>query len=145
MMETERRVQKTGGSPPYWLIARSEEAHVGRRRRGAAYCDILTLEAGDTRVLPLFGSEDQASSFATLFESYSGQGGWRATQAWAGELLMLLSASGSDAGACAGVSAVTFDPPEDCIEGAHQDLQTLGRRCFMDQLLGRGDRWWRGR
>lgn len=144
-METKRRAQQTGGNPPYWVITRSEEAMIGRRRRSGAYRDILTLNTGDGKILPLFGSEDRASAFAGLFESHNGQSGWRATQAWSGELLMLLSASGSDVGPCAGVSAVTFDPPEESVEGGNEDLETLGRRCFMDRLLGRGDRWWRGR
>lgn len=144
-METERRVQRAGGSPPYWVITRNEQASRGRRRRNGAYRDILTVQAADSKVLPLFGSEDQASDFVEAFESYTGEGGWRITQAWAGELLMLLSAGGSGVGPCSGVSAVTFDPPEEAAEGDHRNLETLGKRCFMDQLLGRGDRWWRGR
>lgn len=144
-METERRVQRAGGSPPYWVITRNEQASSGRRRRNGAYRDILTIQAADSKVLPLFGSEDQAADFVESFESYTGEGGWRITQAWAGELLMLLSAGGSGVGPCSGVNAVTFDPPEEAAEGDHRDLETLGKRCFMDRLLGRGDRWWRGR
>lgn len=144
-METEPRVQRAGGSPPYWVVTRNEEVRTGRRRKSGAYSDILTLRAEDSKLLPLFGSEEQAADFVEAFESYTGEGGWRITQAWAGELLMLLSAGGSGVGPCSGVSAVTFDPPEEAAEGELQDLQTLGKRCFMDKLLGRGDRWWRGR
>lgn len=147
-METERRVQRAGVSPPYWIITRSEELSIefsGRRRRSEAYREILTLRAEGSKVLPLFGSEEQASSFVEAFVSYTGEGGWRITQVWAGELLMLLSAGGSGVGPCSGVSAVTFDPPEESTEGDLRELETLGKRCFMDQLLGRGDRWWRGR
>ena len=97
-METKRRVRQTGGKPPYWVITRNEEAPVRRGARSNAYRDLLTLEAGDSKVLPLFGSADQASAFAEAFESCTRQTGWRVTQAWAGELLMLLSAGGSEVG-----------------------------------------------
>jgi hypothetical protein len=113
----------------------------GRGRRKSAYRDLLTLEVGGGKILPLFGSESEASDFAELHGSRTGQPGWSSTQAWAGELLMLFSASGSGVGPCSGVSAVTFDPPAEAAKGEYDDLRTLGVRCFMDQLLGRGGRW----
>lgn len=140
-----RSTQRTGGQPPYWVITRSEEPPSRHRGRSGLYRDVLTLDTGGGRILPLFSSEERASMFAELYVG-SGEGSeWSPTQAWAGELLMLLSASGSDVGPCAGVGAVAFDPPEESVQGDHEKIQTLGRRCFMDQLLGRGDHWWRGK
>lgn len=150
-METERRTQRAGVNPPYWIVTRKEEMAPGtsktvrRKRRNAAYREVLTLQSVGGRVLPLFGSEEQGLSFVGAFESHAGESGWRITQAWAGELLMLLSAGGSGVGPCSGVTAVTFDPPEESALTGVQELETLGKRCFLDRLLGRGDRWWRGR
>ena len=144
-METSTRTRKSTGRPPYWVITHSGRSPGRRRRREDAYRDILTLETAGNKILPLFGSEAAASEFAALYETQTGLSGWRATQAWSGELLTLLSASGSGVGACSGVGAVTFDPPGEAIEDDVRSLKLLGVRCFMDQLLGRGDRWWRSR
>lgn len=144
-METMKRTQGTGGGPPYWVITRSGNAPTRRRDRSNLYRDVLTLDTGGGRVLPLFGSEEEASTFAELYVGSGEDSEWSPTQAWSGELLMLLSASGSNVGPCAGVEAVAFDPPREYVQGEHERLQTLGRQCFMDQLLGRGNHWWRGR
>lgn len=140
-METRRSMREQGRGAPYWLVSR-EKAGSGRGRGG--YHDVLTVSVGEEGVLPLFSSEESARSFLGLFVASTRETGWQATEAWAGELLTMLSASGSGVGPCAGVEAVTFDPGEELIEESVPDVPTLGRRCFMDQLLGRGGRWSRG-
>lgn len=144
-MEHRKKVGRVTGAPPYWLLARDDDTgggtRGGTRRRGrdgeAAYYDVLV--AGS--VLPLFGSEDTAVSFLGCLASENRQVGWRATEAGAGELLTMLSSSENQAGPCAGVEEVAFDPPEALIEEGSPDVPTVGRRVFMDRLLGRGGRW----
>jgi hypothetical protein len=101
------------------------------------------LVAGN--VLPLFGSEESAVSFLGCLAAESRQVGWRPTQAGAGELLAMLSASEERAGPCASVEEVAFDPPEALIEERSPDVPTVGRGVFVDRLLGRGGRWSRNR
>lgn len=144
-METEMVTGGSTGAPPYWVVTRSEEPGGRYRGRSGSYRDLLTLEGEYGRVLPLFGDEERAAAFAGAFESYEGQYGWRPTQAWAGDLVMLLSAGGSGVGPCSDVGAIAFDPPEEAIAEPARLPETVGKRCFMDRLLGRGDRWWRGR
>lgn len=137
-METRRSTRGQGSRAPYWLVSREKK---GAGRRGSGYHDVLTVSVGEEKVLPLFRSEESARSFLGLFFASAQDTGWQATEAWAGELLTMLSASGSGVGPCAGVGAVTFDPGEGLVEDSVPDVPTLGRRCFMDQLLGRGGRW----
>lgn len=137
-MEARRSRQRQGGGAPYWLVSR---AKAGDRKRERGYHDVLTVNVGEEGILPLFSSEARARAFLDLFVATSQQTGWQATEAWAGELLTMLSASGSGVGPCASVGAVTFDPGAELIEDSVPDVPTLGRRCFMDQLLGRGGRW----
>lgn len=136
-MDSRRTAGWTIGAAPYWLLARSKDADGG----ASGYYDVLTVGAGAERILPLFGSEEAAVSFLGCFASESRRIGWRATEAGAGELLMLLSASESPEGPCAVVGEIAFDPPEALVEERNPDVPTVGRRVFMDRLLGRGGRW----
>lgn len=138
-MDTGERSERRIGRPPYWLLSRSAETATGGRRGG--YHDVLTLESGAGRTLPLFSSEERAASFLGRLAPEDRQAGWGATEAGAGEILTLLSASGSDVGPCAGVGDVAFDPPEGLTEPLDSETPTVGRRVFMDRLLGRGGRW----
>ena len=139
-MDSRKRAGRMVGVPPYWLLARGGDKR-GTRRSVGGYYDVLTVGAGTGRILPLFGSEEAAVSFLGCFSSESRQVGWRATEAGAGELLTMLLAGESRAGPCAGIGEVAFDPPEALVEDRNPDVPTVGRRIFMDRLLGRGGHW----
>jgi hypothetical protein len=140
-MDYSRRVGSIEGGPPYWLLARGSDTK--RRGRGGTegLYDVLTTGPERERVLPLFGSEAAAVSFLGCLASDGRQVGWRATEAGAGELLTMLSAGEDHAGPCAGVQEIAFDPPEALVEELNPGIPTVGRRVFMDRLLGRGGRW----
>ncbi|CAN5819773.1 hypothetical protein BH20ACT11_BH20ACT11_16460 [soil metagenome] len=140
-MDYSRRVGSIEEGPPYWLLARCSDTKRRGRSRTEGLYDILTAGPERERVLPLFGSEAAAVSFLGCLASDGRQVGWRATEAGAGELLTMLSAGEGHAGPCAGVQEIAFDPPEALVEERNPGIPTVGRRVFMDRLLGRGGRW----
>lgn len=140
-MDYSRRVGIIEGGPPYWLLARCSGTKRRGRSRTERFYDVLTTGPERERVLPLFGSEAAAVSFLGCLASDGRQVGWQATEAGAGELLTMLTASEGHAGPCAGVQEIAFDPPEALVEERNPGIPTVGRRVFMDRLLGRGGRW----
>jgi len=143
-MGSRGRAGRITGEPPYWLLTRGGDKKRGGRD-GAGYRDVLTVgsdsEADSERILPLFGSEAAAASFLGGLPSRDRSAGWCATRAGAGELLMLLSAGQSSNAPCGDVCEVAFDPPAELLEEQELDVPTVGRRVFLDQLMGRGSRW----
>lgn len=143
-MESTRRVDTIEG-PPYWLLGR---APAGKSRRGVnglhAVFTVESVESGAGLILPLFGSEASAGSFLAGL-SPEERAGWRALEAGAGELLALLSDEESPDAPCAGVGEVAFDPRESLVDSGESSTPTVGRRVFMDRLLGRGGRWFKPR
>jgi hypothetical protein len=140
-MDYSRRVGSIKGGPPYWLLARGSDTKRRARSRTERFYDVLTAGPESERVLPLFGSEAAAVSFLGCLASDGRQIGWCATEAGAGEILTMLLAGEGHAGPCAGVQEIAFDPPEALVEERNPGIPTVGRRVFMDRLLGRGGRW----
>lgn len=127
---------------PYWLLVCGTD-------RGPYGLEVLTLySSGGEKTLPLFSCEEEAAAFLwTLAEGSFAEGGeWRARKTWGGELLSVLAASGYSGGPCAGVETVAFDPsPELASNSASETtLVGMGRKLFMERLMGRGRAWFDG-
>lgn len=141
---------------PYWLIVGSvgESGPSGSsRNRRNKMLEVLSLDLADGKMLPVFGSEENAALFAQAFaQAYTrawtsnaaatGPRGespvsserseeeeeiaWLPRGTGAGELISLLSGSAFSAGACADVERVALDPPSELIDGMKHGL-TEGR------------------
>ena len=106
---------------PLWVIV--EYQNNGR-------IDVLTVEFGDGRVLPVFSFEEEAEMFLWLRRSGTG---WRVRQTTSGELVSMLY------GPCVDVEKVALDPPPLEITGeAILDLVSLNREDFVRTLLHQG-------
>ena len=106
---------------PLWVI--TEHQNNGR-------IDVLTVEYGDRRALPVFSFEEEAEMF--LWFRMSGTG-WRVRQTTSGELVSMLY------GPCVDVEKVALDPPPLEITGeAILDLVSLNREDFVRTLLHKG-------
>lgn len=131
------------GAPrsPYWLIVCGSD-------RGPYGLEVLTLHSsGREKALPLFGREEDATAFLRALAAEGEEDKeWRARETWGGELLSVLSASGVSAGPCADVEKIALDPPTEMANGfrAELGLVSMGRRCFMERLMGRGRAWFDG-
>ena len=124
-------------SAPYWLIVRG-------RGRGPHGVEVFTLDpAGSGKTLPVFGSEEAAETSVPVLVTGDE---WRVRRTGGGELLSVLSASGFSAGPCTGVQRVALDPSPEMMNGSEADLALvcMGRRCFMERLMGRGRAWFDG-
>lgn len=133
-----REVRRSPRQPPssasYWLLTRERE------RFASPYPEIFASRHGSTApVLPVFSSEAEARA---LLGAPGEEGGWRTREATAGELISVLSASGSSGGPCAGVEKVALDPPPEILDKPELlALLTVGRQRFLDSLMGRGHAW----
>lgn len=106
--------------PPYWLIADCG-GHGG-------YLVPFTVMSDVGEMLPVFGHRDEAGRFLPLTDA---EGAWEVRETGAGELVSILSSL------CAHVRRVVLDPsPEEDIE-VWTELASLGRRGFIESLIGR--------
>src|ERR671933_608473 len=106
---------------PLWVLVKHQNN--GR-------IDVLTVEFGDGRALPVFSFEEEAEMF--LWFRTSGTG-WRVRQTTSGELVSMLC------GPCVDVEKVTLDPLPLKIPGeAIFDLVSLNREDFVRPLLHKG-------
>lgn len=121
-----------GGARPshsqYWLLISSGAEHGARVRAFA-----LSPAEGE-RTLLVFSSGERAEAF---LRSEVSEGGWRAWETRAGELLSVLSTSRFSTGPCADVSRVALDPPPDGALSREGYDPTVSRRDFMEHLMGR--------
>ncbi len=104
---------------PYRLIVNSEENRM----------DVLTIQFSTGRkVLPVFSHEEEAGEFVR-FGSWGT--GWRIKKTSARELVSVLLSPG------AGIGWVALDPWPGLHVEMVLDLIGVGRRDFVDQLVGR--------
>lgn len=156
---------------PYWLIvgdAAEGDSPKGSRNRAASTPEVLSLDLAEGRVLPVFGSEEGAALFIRAWmtrasatgsdtvddqASVDGVGSeWRPRGTGAGELISLLSGSAFLAPPCAGVERVALDPPPELLNGPKRglnggdtsELVSVGRKSFVEHLMGRGRAWFDG-
>lgn len=154
-------------NPPYWLIVESAaegDSSRGSRNQAARVRQVLSLDLAGGRALPVFGSEEGAELFSRAWmariavtapvedevtaEAMGVQ--WRPRGAGVGELISLLSGSAASAPPCAGVERIALDPPPEMANALEADLEpelglvSLGRKCFIEHLMGRGRAWFDG-
>ncbi len=104
----------------YWLIAKDESDRV----------EVLTIECGGQRALPVFSFEEEAE----LFLGLGGIGdGWWVRESGAGEIVSVLY------GPCAGVRSVVLDPLPEMVADGAVELVRLSRKRFVEHLVGRGE------
>jgi hypothetical protein len=103
----------------YWLIARDHSDRV----------EVLTIECGGQRALPVFSFEEEAE----LFLGLGGVGhGWWVRESGAGEIVSMLY------GQCADVRSVVLDPLPEMVAEEAVGLVSLSRKRFVEHLVGRG-------
>lgn len=124
-------------SAPYWILVKDRPGPISLE----VYVTELTSQG---RVLPIFGSEEEARASVKALETRGESAGWRPRRAGTGELVSMLSASPVSAGPCAGVEKVAFDPLPEFYDEPELSLVTTSRRCFIDRLMGRGRSWFEG-
>lgn len=107
---------------PYWILVEPEPP-----------LSVFTLEAAShAPILPVFSSREEALCFVSESPVVTGALGVR--ESGGGELISLLSAP------LRGVSRIALDPPAG-YDPEVLELVCLGRRVFLDRLLGRGRPW----
>lgn len=140
---THRSRREQQGYSPYWLVVRDQpEREIGP----ATEVFILNPKrdghagngTGDGAVLPVFSSDEEATTFLLAM---AGEGGWRTRRTGDGELVSMLSGSTSSAGPCTGIEKVALDAPAEIADGPELDLVTIGRQCFLENLTVRGRAW----
>ena len=107
-------------TPTRWMIVRDGEGRL----------EPLCVRAGTSKVLPVFSFEEEVEMFLHL-GGYD-DGGWRARESSAGELISVLC------GPCIDVEGVVLDPLPEMPEDGTIELVEVGRRRFVGQLLERG-------
>ena len=103
----------------YWLIAKDQSGPV----------EVLTIERGGERALPVFSFEEEAE----LFLGFGGVGsGWWVRESGAGEVVSVLY------GPCASIRSVALDPLPEMVAEEAFALVSLSRKRFVERLVGRG-------
>lgn len=103
----------------WWLLAKYGEHGI----------DLLSVDRGGDRALPVFSGEDEAE----LFVRFGGasEGGWRVRETSGGELISILF------GPCAEVMSVALDPSP-MMEAEIIDLISVDRGRFLDCIFAPG-------
>lgn len=99
------------------------------RPEANSHLDPLCVCAGTSRVLLIFGFEEEAEMFL-LLGGYDGSR-WQARESSEGELASVLC------GPCADVEGVALDPLPEMLEAGTIDLVDVERRRFVSRLLAR--------
>ena len=94
---------------------------------GGSGMEVLVVDHGDERALPVFSGEGEAEMFVWLGGAF--EDGWRGRESSAGELVSILY------GPCAGVGSVALDPSPG-IEAEMLGLLRVGRGRFVDRIVG---------
>ena len=101
----------------FWLIA----------TRAYGWREVLTINAGGEKVLPVFSFQEEGECFLGLEAS---EAGWWTRETTTGELVSLLL------GLCARVDKVALDPLPGLGEREIVELVSTGRRHFVRHLIG---------
>ena len=109
--------------PMFWLIARHNNAQL----------ELLTIDAGGEKALPVFSFEEEAEAFLSLGALGAN---WGIRETTPGELVSMLY------GPCAGVGRVALDPLPELGGEAIVGLVSLSRERFCKNVK---DRMKRGR
>ena len=96
-------------------------------KHGGSGMEVLVVDHGDERALPVFSGEGEAEMFVWLGGAF--EDGWRVRESSSGELVSILY------GPCAGVGSVALDPlPE--IEAEMLELISVNRARFVGRIVG---------
>jgi hypothetical protein len=101
----------------FWLIATRTHGRI----------EVLTLDAGDEMVLPVFSFQEEGELFLRLEAT---EANWWSRETTTGELVSLLL------GLCSQVDKVALDPLPGIWERKILELVSTDRRCFVRHLLG---------
>lgn len=125
MIEGAEAIPNRPGRPPdtlWWLVARG----------GHLRTELLFVDCGGGRALPVFSGEGEAEMFVWLGDAF--EEGWRVRETSTGELISILC------GPCAGVRSVALDPSPGMAEEELIGLVTLTRERFLDRIVVPGGR-----
>jgi hypothetical protein len=113
-----RRQPRRSLDPTFWLIVRHQNGQV----------EVITIDAGGEKALPVFSFEEEAEAFLNLGapEAYY----YWIRETTPGELVSVLY------GPCAGVGRVALDPLPEHGGEAIVDLVCLSRERFCKNLVG---------
>ena len=111
-----------GPGTTWWLVAK--DGHLCR--------DLLTVNYGSGRALPVFSGEGEAEMFVWLGSAF--EDGWRIRETSTGELVSILY------GPCARVRNVALDPSPCVAEAENIGLVALARERFLDRIVAPGRR-----
>ena len=106
-----------GPGTKWWLVAKE-----GRLRR-----ELLTVNCGGGRALPVFSGEGEAQMFVWLEGAF--EDGWRVRETSTGELVSILC------GPCASVRSVALDPSPGMAKAEMIALVTVVRKRFLDRIV----------
>ncbi len=101
----------------WWLVARD-----GHLRK-----DLLTVEYGGERALPVFSGEGEAEMFVWLGGAF--EDGWRVRETSTGELVSILC------GPCVSVRSVALDPSPGIAKAEMIGLVIVARERFLDRIV----------
>jgi hypothetical protein len=102
-------------------------AKEGRLRR-----ELLTVNCGGGRALPVFSGEGEAQMFVWLEGAF--EDGWRVRETSTGELVSILC------GPCASVRSVALDPSPGMAKAEMIALVTVVRKRFVDRIVAPASR-----
>ena len=111
-----------GISTTWWLVAKD----------GHLRTEMLTVDCGGGRALPVFSGEGEAEMFVWFGGAF--QDGWRIRETSTGELVSILC------GPCASVRSVALDPSPGMAKAEIMGLVIVARKRFLDRLVAPGRR-----
>ena len=117
-----RPVPGRGPGRTWWLVAK--DGHLCK--------DLLTVNCGGGRALPVFSGECEAEMFVWL--GGSSQDGWRVRETSTGELVSILC------GPYATVGNVALDPTPKMVKAEMIGLVIVARKRFLDRIVAPGRR-----
>lgn len=106
-----------GPGTTWWLVAK--DGHLCK--------DLLTVDCGGGRALPVFSGEGEAEMFVWLGGAF--HDGWRVRETSTGELVSILC------GPCVGVRSVALDPSPDMVKAEMTALVIIARERFLTRIV----------
>lgn len=109
-----------GPGTTWWLVAKDGHLHK----------ELLTLNCGGGRTLPVFSGQGEAEMFVWLGGAF--EDGWRVRETSTGELVSILC------GPCTSVRSVALDPSPGMAKEEMIGLVILARERFLDRIVAPG-------
>ncbi len=106
----------------WWLVAKD----------GHLRTEMLTVDCGGGRTLPVFSGEGEAEMFVWFGGAF--EDGWQVRETSTGELVSILC------GPCASVRSVALDPSPGMAKAEMIGLVIVARERFLDRIVAPGRR-----